>query len=106
MKRLQGMMVVSAFALFGGLAATDAATGQDFDLPTINAPQVPDVPVPEPTPVCVSCPGDFHCNDEGTGCEANDPPPTPAPDPAPAPQPDPDPAPIQEPEPVTTDVPS
>lgn len=94
-------MIAAPIALLGSIFAASAQQ-QDFDLPGRKAPDIPDVPVPEPTPSCVSCPSGYHCNDSADGCEADDPPPTP---PSPAPDPKPDPAPDPAPDPGKTDVP-
>lgn len=96
MKTKHYFLIAAPLVLLGSVFAASAQQ-QDFDLPGRKAPDVPDVPVPEPTPSCVSCPSGYHCNDSADGCEADDPPPSPDPTPEPTPEP--------QPSPDTTDVP-
>lgn len=96
MKTKHYFMIAAPLALLGSIFAASAQQ-QDFDLPGRKAPDIPNVPVPEPgKPECVSCPDGYHCNSSKDGCEPDDPPPAP-----PAPEPEKKPEPEPEPDPVT-----
>lgn len=96
MKAKHYFMIAAPLALIGSVIAVSAPQ-QDFDLPGRKAPDVPNVPVPEPgKPECVSCPDGYHCNSAKDGCDPDDPPPSPS-----SPEPEKKPDPEREPDPVT-----